>query len=1426
MDQFVFKNRINLGFALAILILLGIIAFATFSLQALIEDNNQVSRTLIVQGMLDETLALLTDAETGARGYVITGDEVFLEPYNALLTSEDGIQKHLQELRELTSDNPQQQKHLDQLDVLAANKLAIVERNIALRRNSGFDAAQAAVLSGEGRETMDEIRAVIHEMNQEESHLLEARSDAASASLKNVLLYFAIGGPFAILLISFTFYFLNQQIRERRRAEQDLQQLNQELDQRIEQRTAELAASERNYRDLADNALIGIYRSTLNGEILYVNQILASMMGFKTPEAMIQNGVVARWRDPSARKAFMDQLQRDGKVENIEYELLKSTGEPVPILITAQITGDQLTGTILDITERKQAEEALRQSEEKFSSAFRSSPAAITITRMQDGKFMDVNESACELLGYARDELLGHTSLELGIIDAEARQKNINAMREKGRIRNLESYVITRTGDKRDILLSLEMLEMNGETISFAILIDITERKQAEMHVQQLSRLYATLSQVNQTIVRVKDQDELFQAICKVSVDYGKFGLAWIGLLDRETGQVTPVAVQDTAQAQLPFQTINVKQTPFKNGLMGLAAEKDRIVYSQDIQTDANMLHWRETAAAGGFHSAAAVPFRLNGEMFGLLNLYATDENFFADEEQHLLLEELGLDISFALDTIELDARRKRAEMELKGSEERFRRLAENSPAIIYRYRFSPQPGFEYVSPAATAITGYTPEEHYNDPELGFKLVHPEDIAVLQQAAQASAPPGKPLILRWVRKDGSTIWTEQRNMLLHDEQGNVVGLEGIAIDITERKQAEQALRHSRNLLSLTGRMAQIGGWDLDLESQTLTWTDEVYRIHEVDPSTKPNVAEAINFYAPEAQPVISAAVQAGIDSGTPWDLELQLITAKGRRVWVRAQGAAERKDDKTVRLFGAFQEITERKRAEEERQQSAKLLRQIIDLVPHFIFAKDAGGRFLLVNQAVADAYGTTVSDLTGRFDADFAKSEEEVRNFRAKDMEVIGSGRSLLIPEETITDAGGHIRILQTVKIPFEFFKSQPGILGVSVDITERKRAEEERLARESAERASLAKSEFLSRMSHELRTPMNSILGFAQLLKMDELSPDQLGSLEQILKSGRHLLDLINEVLDIARIESGKITISPEPVQVHDALKSAAELMRPLADKRGIRIHIQIPSSQDIFVIADRQRLNQVLLNLLSNGVKYNRENGEIEITASLLVDGFLHLKVRDTGEGIPPEKMERLFTPFERLGLDPDMVEGTGLGLALSKGLVEAMGGRIGAQSTVGVGSTFWFDLELTTQQKEAIVMAEVDDYLRSAPGAKKGLVLYVEDNLSNIQLIEKILARLPNVELISAMQGRLALDLARQHKPGLILLDLHLPDMRGSDVLQHLRAEPETKDIPIVVLSADATHSQIERMLAAGANAYLTKPIDVKEFLNVVGEMLAG
>jgi signal transduction histidine kinase/CheY-like chemotaxis protein/HAMP domain-containing protein len=377
---------------------------------------------------------------------------------------------------------------------------------------------------------------------------------------------------------------------------------------------------------------------------------------------------------------------------------------------------------------------------------------------------------------------------------------------------------------------------------------------------------------------------------------------------------------------------------------------------------------------------------------------------------------------------------------------------------------------------------------------------------------------------------------------------------------------------------------------------------------------------------------------------------------------------------------------------------------------------------------------------------------------------------------------------------------------------------------ARQEADRANLAKSEFLSRVSHELRTPLNAILGFAQLLEMDSLNPDQRESLGHILKGGRHLLSLINEVLDISRIESGRLALSLEPVPVREVVAESLDLIAPLAAQRNIRVSGGASDSLAGFVLADRQRLTQVLLNLLSNAVKYNRPEGAVTIACERAADR-LRITVSDTGPGIPPDRMARLFKPFDRLGVEQAGVEGTGLGLALSMGLVQAMGGRLAAESTPGVGSAFWVELPIAEGPKEQVERAgDAPPPVDLAASRRAKLVLYVEDNIPNLKLIERLLAHRPEVRLLPTMQGRLGLDLARQHPPSLILLDLHLPDMQGDEFLRRLREDPDTRDIPVVVITADATPGQEERLRAAGARDYVTKPLNVKRLLALLDELL--
>ena len=377
---------------------------------------------------------------------------------------------------------------------------------------------------------------------------------------------------------------------------------------------------------------------------------------------------------------------------------------------------------------------------------------------------------------------------------------------------------------------------------------------------------------------------------------------------------------------------------------------------------------------------------------------------------------------------------------------------------------------------------------------------------------------------------------------------------------------------------------------------------------------------------------------------------------------------------------------------------------------------------------------------------------------------------------------------------------------------------------AREEADEANRSKSQFISRMSHELRTPLNAVLGFSQLLQMGELTPAQNHAVVQITRGGRHLLDLINEILDISQVDGGQLSLMPEVVPVGDVIGDAIDLLRPLADNGFIDLRSARTPVFDECVYADRQRTKQILLNLIGNGIKYNHEHGSVAISCVTSGTNRLRIQVSDTGPGIAANQIPLLFTPFERLGAERTTIEGTGMGLALSRRLAEAMGGALGVSSTLGEGSTFWVELPLAKAplpRGDMPVAGATVDVLAAADVAGES-VLHIEDNPSNQLLVEGVMQQRPAIGLMAATEGGRGLELAREYRPMLILLDLDLPDQRGEQVLRSLLEDPRTADIPVAVLTADASKQQAKHLLAAGATAYLTKPLDVKGLLRMIDE----
>jgi PAS domain S-box-containing protein len=710
--------------------------------------------------------------------------------------------------------------------------------------------------------------------------------------------------------------------------------------------------------------------------------------------------------------------------------------------------------------------------------------------------------------------------------------------------------------------------------------------------------------------------------------------------------------------------------------------------------------------------------------------------------------------------------------------------------------------------------------------------------------------------LTYIRKDGSRFPAIVSVTALRDAQDDIIGYLLIGTDNTARKQAEEALLKAGALQSAIFNSANF--------SSIATDAHGVIQIFNVGAERMLGYAAAdvMNKITPadisDPQEVIARAKALSAELGTKITPGFEALVFKASRgiediyelTYIRKDGSRFPAIVSVTALRDAQNAIigylligtdnTARKQVEAEQKLLDQRLRDqqfytrsLIESNIDAIMTTDPSGTITDVNKQMEVLTDCTRDELIG---APFKKYFTDPERAEAAIKQVL-SEKKVTDYELTARARDGKETVVSYNATTFyDRDRKLQGVFAAARDVTERKRLDqvlqeknvELESAKSVAETANLAKSEFLSSMSHELRSPLNAILGFAQLMESDSLPPtsSQKESINQILRAGWHLLKLINEILDLAKIESGQVPLSEEPVDLVEVMLECQSMIEQQAQQRGIKLIL--PRFDIIyFVRADRTRLKQILINLLSNAVKYNSERGTVEVSYTESTPGRIRISIKDSGAGLKPEQLAQLFQPFNRLGQEAGGEEGTGIGLVVAKRLVELMGGTIGVESTIGAGSVFWFELNSISEHHLAVDESDAAVLVKPQTPRKARLhntLLYVEDNPANLMLVEQIIARHPDLSLLTAVNGKLGIELAHDKQPDVILMDINLPDISGFEALKILRDDPATAHIPVIAVSANAMQLDIERGQKAGFFRYLTKPIKVNELTEVLDEAL--
>lgn len=1217
---------------------------------------------------------------------------------------------------------------------------------------------------------------------------------------------------------------------------QQLEAQNQQLraiEQQLRTSNQQLTASEAKFKSYIQNAPDGVFILNEKGKYLEVNKAACEITGYSEDE-LLRMSIPELTQEEYSEKAknLFQTVVKKGFASD-EVGIVTKLGEKRYWNVDAvKLSETRFLGFVKDITERKLAEQELRESEERYNLAIKATSEVIWDLDFTENR-IQWNENFTKLFEWQLDELEPDITSWYNRLHPEDFERVSNSF-NKAVLENKSYWTEEYRFRKKDG--SYAYVHDRGYIVfgkdkkaerAIGAMQDISERKKAEQELTKLS----TLVKQSPLLIIITD-------------------------IEGKVEYVNPrfTEITDYSREEVIGQRPRILQSG-KHTVEMYKALWDTISSGKTWRGE--FLNKKKNGELFWTLSAISPVFDENGKITNYLDI-AEDitERKIAEEQIHKLNAELEIRVEERTKQLtevnrelqeqiaektklshELEVHQTELHTQNKELREIQRRLDKTRQKYFDLYHLAPV-GYLTLSEKdiilegnllASELLGLNVDKLIKKPFQKFICNEDRDIFYLTQKQVHETGQTQSAQIRLKGKKAAHLWVNMQIALSEGKNGENTFMVAIS-DISKQKLAEEARQQSEqlrqllfnnmpigmalrrmdgNFVDVNPSFANIIGRSIEESLELTNWdiTPEKYKRQEKEQLKK---LENTGKFGPYIK---------------------EYIHKDGHLIPIEVTGFLLEINNEHF-IWTSIQDVTKRKKAEETIASSEERLKILFESTPNAIILVDSAGTIQMVNRQTENYFGYNRSELIGQKiellvpDAKKNIHTKTRNNYTANPIpRIMGAGRDLFGLKKDGT------------KIPIEVglnpIQMDTGkfILTSIIDITERKKANDElEKAKLEAERANLAKSEFLSRMSHELRTPMNSILGFAQLLEMGKPAPNQKKRVQQIIKSGKHLLELINEVLDISKIEAGSMSISPEPIQLGGIISEIMDIVQPLAEQRNISMNFPKTPVCNLFVKADKQKLKQVLLNLISNAIKYNRENGSVKVeciqqSTKDRRKKTIRISVIDTGKGIAEENIQKLFIPFQRIGEELSEIEGTGLGLAVAKQLTEIMGGTIGVKSKFGEGTTFWIELPQVEGQSDRHERLSGSAKPDDEKAGVSGTILYIEDNIDNIRLVGDIIEEhRPGIKLICEVYGNNAVKCATDYRPKLILLDLDLPDMHGSEVLKLLQENKKTISIPVVILSADATPKQIKEMLKSGAEAYLTKPLDVVNFLEVVDEMI--